>query len=258
MSEGLLLETVTGSVESPQEVVQIAYERFSDHVIVDTILNDRMRTDTPENAFGTRGELAFLRDESKYLPHGILEALCIQVPERTGRELMELAPELKGHPNIGVCFRQSIVWRRTDAFSESTRDMFNDVTFADGYDAESELWESLETLLTVSIIPDHPFNANLLDAYLRKYDMPDRDAWWSTYLHHAWGSERAVDRLVHWASRVSKNDHLDAEVVDLCSTTLAWMLTTPNRFLRDKATKALTSLLTGRPGSTVPTRRKVF
>ena len=251
VSEGLLLETITGSVESPQEVVLIAYERFADHVIVDTILNDRMRTDTPENAFRTQGELAFLTDESKYLPHGILEALCIQVPERTGRELMELVPELKGNPNIGDCFRQSIVWRRTDAFSESTRDIFDDVTFADGYEAKSEFWESLETLLTVSIIPDHPFNANLLDAYLRNYDMPDRDAWWSTYLHHAWGREKAVDRLVHWASRVSKNDRLEAEVVDLCSTTLAWMLTTPNRFLRDKATKALTSLLTGRPGNTV-------
>ena len=243
VSEGLLLETITGGVESPQEVVQIAYERFADHVIVDTILNDRMGTDTPENALRTQGELASLMDESKYLPHGIIEALCIQVPERTGRELMELVPELKGHPNIRDCFRQSIVWRRIDAFSESTRSIFNEVTFAEGY---GELHESLETLLTVSIIPGHPFNVDLLDSYLRKYDMPDRDAWWSTYLHYAWGEERAVDRLVHWASQVSKSDSLEAEVVDLCSTTLVWMLMTPNRFLRDKATKALVSLLTDR------------
>ena len=250
VSEGLLLETITGSVESPQEVVQIAYERFADHVVVDTILNDSLRTDTPEDAFKTQGELAFLTDGSKYLPHGILEALCIQVPERTGRELTELVPELNGHPTIGECFRQSIVWRSIDAFSESTRDIFDELTFEDGHDPEWELHESLETLLTVSIIPDHPFNTDLLDSYLRKYDMPDRDGWWSTYLHHAWGEEGAVDRLVHWASKVSKDDSLEAEVVNLCSTTLAWMHTTPNRFLRDKATKALVSLLTGRLDAT--------
>ena len=250
VSEGLLLETITGSVESPQEVVQIAYERFADHVIVDTILNDRLQMDTPESAFRTQVELTLLMDGSKYLPHGILEALCIQVPERTGRELTELVPELNGHPTIGDCFRQSIVWRSIDAFSESTRDMFDELTFDDGYDPDWELHKSLETLLTVSIVPDHPFNADLLDSYLRKYDMPDRDAWWSTYLHYAWGEEGAVDRLVHWASRVSKNDSLQDEVVDLCSTTLAWMLTTPNRFLRDRATKALVTLLTDRLDAT--------
>ena len=36
------------------------------------------------------------------------------------------------------------------------------------------------------------------------------------------------------------------ETVELCSITLAWMFTTSNRFLRDRATKALVSLLTGR------------
>ena len=250
VSEGLLLETITGSLESPQEVVQIAYERFADHVIVDTILKDRLPTDMPEDAFRTQGELTLLTDGSKYLPPGILEALCIQIPERTGRELTELVPKLNGHPTIGECFRQSIVWRRIDAFSESTKKLFNEITFADGYDTEWELHKSLETLLTASIIPGHPFNADLLDAYLRKYAMPNRDAWWSTYLHQTRGEERAVDRLVHWASRVSKNDSLEVEVVDLCSTTLAWMLTTPDRFLRDKATKALVSLLTDRLDAT--------
>ena len=33
---------------------------------------------------------------------------------------------------------------------------------------------------------------------------------------------------------------------ELCSIVMAWMLTTSNRFLRDRATKALVSLLTGR------------
>ena len=76
--------------------------------------------------------------------------------------------------------------------------------------------------------------------------MPDRDAWWSTYLHHSWGDEGPVDRLVEWASNISTGEPVEVEVVDLAATTLGWMLSTPNRFLRDRATKALVTLLSGR------------
>ena len=76
--------------------------------------------------------------------------------------------------------------------------------------------------------------------------MADRDAWWSTYLHSARGERGAVDRLVDWAWAVKPADQLDAEAVDLCATALSWMFTTSNRYLRDRATKAVVSLLTGR------------
>ena len=78
--------------------------------------------------------------------------------------------------------------------------------------------------------------------------MPDRDAWWSTYLHRAWtwDDSGAVRRIVDWAWGVTEDTNLDEKTVDLCSIALAWMFTTSNRFLRDRATKALVSLLTGR------------
>ena len=106
-------------------------------------------------------------------------------------------------------------------------------------------------LLSVATLPGHPFNANLLDQWLRKHPMPERDSWWSISLHDAWGNRGAVDRLVDWASSVASDAALDDETVDLCATALAWMLTTSNRFLRDRATKALVSLLTGRLGAMV-------
>ena len=107
-------------------------------------------------------------------------------------------------------------------------------------------FEPMDTLITVSSVPGHPFNVEFLDRRLRRDDMPERDAWWSTYLHHIWGDEGPVDRLVEWASNISPSDTVDEEVVDLAATTLAWMLPTPNRFLRDRPTKALVALLTGR------------
>ena len=60
------------------------------------------------------------------------------------------------------------------------------------------------------------------------------------------GSHGPADRLIAWAWSVSPDNNLDNSVVDLSATTLAWMFTTPNRLLRDKASKALVSLLAGR------------
>ena len=114
----------------------------------------------------------------------------------------------------------------------------------------NEDWhDTLDVLLTVATLPEHPLNADFLDKRLRRDPMPDRDAWWTVYLHRAWGQQEAVDRLVDWASSLASESTLDEEVVDLCATALSWMLTSSNRFLRDRATKALVNLLTGRLGA---------
>jgi hypothetical protein len=124
------------------------------------------------------------------------------------------------------------------AISPKTREIFNELieTDRDGHD-------TIDMLLTVSSLEDHPFNAKYLDQRLRQDIMPDRDSWWSTYLHRAWRSQGPVDRLVDWAMGISASDVLEDSLVDLCAITLAWFFSTPNRFLRDHATKALVSLL---------------
>ena len=125
--------------------------------------------------------------------------------------------------------------------SDGTREALNRLCRS-----EHDLHDTLDVLLTVATLPGHPLNAVFLDRRLRKETMPDRDACWSTYLHQAWGTHGAVDRLVDWASSQGPNTSIDDETVDLCAITLSWMFTTSNRFLRDRATKALVSLLTGR------------
>ena len=97
-------------------------------------------------------------------------------------------------------------------------------------------------------IPGHPFNAERLDLHLQQFAMPDRDAVWSTYLHYTYGEHGPVDRLLDWATshRTCGPDTLDDAVVSLSMLVLAWMFTSSNRFVRDRATKGLVSLLSGR------------
>ena len=246
ITEGVLFELMRRPLTiDSEEVVAISYERFADHIIADQLLRRHLDRGEPARTFGEGGELAFLQKDYSY---GLIEAMCVQIPEQTGMELATLAPEVRNTFRFAEAFMQSVVWRRLDAFTDDTLAVFNEVIWN-----RSPSDSTLDSLLTVSTIPSHLFNSESLDRTLRQYSMADRDEWWSTYLHHTYGERGAVDRLLDWALvQVSRNgDSIEDEVVDLSAITLAWMLSTSNRILRDKATKALVSLLSGRLQSAV-------
>jgi hypothetical protein len=240
--EGVLVEEgASGSTLGREEVVFIVYDRLADHMIAKMLLDTHLDVNDPPSAFAMGGPLAFLADNEQYVPSGLLEAMCIQVPERLGKELVELLPAIEECWGIGDAFRQSLIWRALTAFSDSTRDVLNRLS-----KEHHGVHKTLEVLLTVATLSGHPLNALFLDKRLRKDTMPERDARWSIYLHQAWGHHGTVDRLVDWAYAVKPAAAIDEEALDLCAIVLAWMFTTSNRFLRDQATNALVNLLTGR------------
>lgn len=246
LSRGLVVEGVLAEDSLLREgttrhdVVYVAYERLADHLVAKALLD---KVPEPQNwaaAFSEGGVLAaVIADE--YVTPGLLEALFIQVAERADTELLKLAPQLVTRRGTAAAFRQSLIWRSNAAFSDTTRGALNELCKSD-----HDLHETLEVLLTVATVPDHPLNANFLDQRLRKDAMADRDAWWSSYLFSTWGTHGAVDRLVDWAWALGSDTVVADEAIDLCGAALAWMLTTSHRFLRDRATKALVSLYTAR------------
>ncbi len=274
VDEGVLLEDMRWTEGGgSRDIVSIAFERFADHVIAEGIIQHHLDRNCLSRLFeglpirwrslasrllklfGNRvagfidrsDSLVNFAERNRFVSQGVIEALCIQMPERTGRELVRITPRFQGLWGIEEAFLESLVWRELTAFSEETRVVLNELV------ANRRLYpEPTDALIMVSAIPGHYFNAELLDRRLRQDDMPDRDTWWSTYLHRNcrnWGDEGPVVRLVEWASNISPGDTVDEEVVDLAATTLGWMLSTPNRFLRDRATKGLVALLTGRLSS---------
>ena len=247
--EGVLSEGMRLQQEEPgSEFVYVSYDRFTDHLVADSLLRKHLDSSAPQAAFEEGGPLAFIwnGDAPLFVLPGLIEALCIQIPERTGRELFDLAPALYEQWGTGDAFRQSVVWRKPEAFSDTTGRVLNRF-LRDDHDTD----DTLDASLTVATLEHHPLNAEFLDKRLRRDSMPERDAWWSTYLHRAWETQGAVDRLIDWAWAVKPDDVLDGATVDLCSIALAWMLTTSNRFVRDRTTKAMVSLLTGRIEATV-------
>lgn len=237
VAEGLLVEEVAHSKDEKTEVVFLAYERLSDHLTAQLLLERHLDPSDPTKAFEKGGPLAFLCDKDEFVSPGLLEAFCIQIPERMNQELVDLAPACAGRWSLDSAFLGSIVWRAHSAFSDRTPAALNLLG--------NDIHAVLDALITVATLVGHPMNATFLDRRLRKDTMPDRDSWWSVYLHRSWGTRSAVDRLVDWASSQRPGAPVPEETLDLCAIALSWMFTSSNRFLRDRATQASVTLLSG-------------
>ena len=245
VTEDVLVENVHNVTE--EVIISVAYERFTDHLMASSLLSKYLDIKNPASAFAATGKLAFVCDNNHRVLPGLLEALCIQIPEKIRQELSSVAPACSNRAEFGDAFRQSLIWRSHTAFSKDTEQVLNKLLFR----SRDDLHATLDALLTVATLPEHSLNARFLDQLFRKGTMPDRDAWWSVYLHHAYSKPGPINTLVDWASSMNPRTMVDDEAIDLCAIVLSWMFSTSNRFLRDRATMALVSLLTGRLAATV-------
>lgn len=57
----------------------------------------------------------------------------------------------------------------------------------------------VEALVAVAPNPEHPYNADSLHDNLIEYELPDRDTFWSTFLHERGIVKGPIRRLIMWA-----------------------------------------------------------
>ena len=232
VTEGVLTETQIKA----QTKVHFTYERIGEHLVVKHLLGKYDAEQLP----------AALQPGGALSRHQYIAALSIQVPELFGKELFEIAPDLDERFNLTDAFSESLIWRDPSAITDRTKSIVRQLaTLPRSY------WENetLDALLSIALVERHPLNAHYLDRLLREDDMPSRDAWWSTHLHNSWGAGGPLDRLIAWALSVAPEDSIAEEAMSMATITLAWTLTSSNRFVRDNATKGLVNLLRGRPSS---------
>ena len=242
ISEGLLAEDIIylGRGVEREDVIRFTYERFSDHHIAAFLLEKHLDIKTPASSF-TSGQplLELVKDEATaWENRGLIEAFSVQVPERIGRELVQIIPEMRTLQPIQESFLDSLLWRKSEHIGDAALKYMND-TIVQTKHFHDRL---IETLLTLAPKPEHPFNANFLHKNLYEQPLAQRDAWWSVFLHRHYGSNSAVDRLIDWAWSWNGQKVTD-QSLRLFSIALTWFLASSNRFLRDRATKALVRLL---------------
>lgn len=245
VTEGVLLrERVrSGSGAEPVDQVRFTYQRMADHVRAETMLA-RQPSDSDLRAT----VLELCSGPGLWRRRGLLEALVLLSGERRGIELAPLlglgpsGPQLTDEQErlrvvFADAFFAALPWRDPATLDGTALDLLREYLDA-GY-IQNTQWLTL--LLSLACIPEHPLNVRRLDRALRDMSMPARDRLWSqAVLGIAYEDSNPVSRTIDWAW--SCRDTVSADVVDLAATILSWLLTSPNRRIRDTATKALLRL----------------
>ena len=248
LHEGILSEDI---LYTDEPVIRFTYDRFSDLFIAQQLL-EQYNSETIDSIFCSDQSLGRIVLEHGYYRYaGIFEALAIIIPEQYKKELVDLLPKdadiHKGY--IGRIFTNTIVWRDPNSFSSRTLELLNQLkSFVDNILLGSRNLR-LDILLKLSTEPSHPWNAELLDHNLSGKKMAERDAFWSTHVAFGYASEEdasIVKTLIEW-SCFGNIDTAEEERIRLCAITLLWFLTTSNRKVRDRATKALVRILSRYP-----------
>ncbi|HMN14000.1 MAG TPA: hypothetical protein PKD55_16920 [Bellilinea sp.] len=230
---------------SNEFVTRFSYERFADHLIAKYLREQHIDVNNPAGAFAADQILGQILNGENRFRYSLITGLSVQLPETIGKELVEVAPYLKDDWYLGNAFMDSLIWRRwgtSDDIPEGTLSYINDHIVQSKHTHR----ELLDIFVSVATNPDNPFNADFLHEHLMGCEMAERDAWWSTFLHDHYDISNKhhgpINRLIDWALTIQDTSHLDREALRLTGIMLTWFLTSANRFLRDRATKALINL----------------
>jgi hypothetical protein len=237
--EGLLAIEPIRENGKDKDYVRFSFERFGDHVAAQAILEATLANGTLPSPLSPDAPLS-IACARRGAPQGVLDALAIQLPERTGIELPDafegavsslyycISPE-----NIAVRRRESVTVRSLELLEK----------WAD----PDEIWNAR---IHLALGTGGLFGLDAFHQKLADQPMPERDAEWSIYVGQAADNGREGDEeldtplhdLMDWAM-AARPGSLDDEAAKNAAVILTWCLSTTFRRARDRATKALVSLL---------------
>jgi hypothetical protein len=224
------------------EAVSFAFERTADHMVVSALLCESLDAVRPAQSFGDGGPLSWIvaDEQAAWADAGLIEELCLQVPERTGREFPDLGPWGQ-YDATKQAFLEALPWRHADRVSDAAVHCLSRLLRDSAFTGAA-----LDVLLRLAPTEHHRLNADFLHKVLLAQRMPVRDEFWSQhYLMNVYETDSPVARLLEWAE-TQDITACEGATVRLCGIALAWFLTATDRQLRDRATKALARLLSDR------------
>ncbi len=243
------------------EMLYFAYERFGDFFITEQLLDKYTAADEVKQAFQKDNELGKLIEGYLWPNRGILEAMAIRLPEKYGLEIVEVFDwvfELTSEPQyrdvderLTNFLWDSLKWRLPSSIDNKKITKWLRSEFCtlqnDSY---------LFRLIELTTVYQHPFNGDRLFRFLNQFSMPDRDAFWLAHVRGFSGIDDEgiafpIRRLIDWAWQKGVSTLVETETARLAGQTLAWLLSSTYRKLRDQTTKAMVNLLEEQPDALI-------
>lgn len=233
---GFLISTVLDDEES----YYLGYNLLEDFVCAKTIIK-RYRTKDELETFLVK-ELLKIEDGSIYnyqnldifiVVCGLFAAKhhveCFEDIERYVTDEMD-----KG--DISRRYIGSFVWRT--ATSVNAEDF---ESFIKNRPVDRDL--VFRVLIENSAKDHHPLNSLFLHKLLIDKKLAHRDALWTEFANHLVAEDERVFQLISYFDKGNMLDGLSRSNTELLLIMFVWLLTSSNRFLRDKASKAAIELL---------------
>jgi hypothetical protein len=233
--------------------IYYTYERFGDFIIAQKLLENYKTKEEVLVAFHKGNVLGDLITRDYWTFKGLVSAMAIMLPEKYNLEIFEVYN-----------------WRYIE---EQSSNIGDDSHYLNGYLIDSFKWRSIESidnekitkwinsdyfgindedyftcLVELTSVKSHPFNSDRLHTFLKKYTMPERDSFWQQHIRYYsfeddYKNVYPIRRLIDWAWMPEISDKIDEETARLTGQTLAWLLCSTYRQIRDQATKAMVNLL---------------
>jgi len=260
--ENVLIQNMSSGYNTDKDILYFAYERFGDFFIAEHLLQAYDSTEALKKAFDADGDLGEEFLNGFWSNKGILEAMAVLLPEKHQLEIVEVYDWVfKDNPAnprsstagwLNQFLMDSLKWRTVQSIDDDKLvEWFNSENF------DFDYHEYLNILIGLSTLPDHPFNSDKLFRILSSHSMPERDQFWQQYLLYYQGEDGdgnayPITRLIDWAWQQGLSENIDKETARLAGQTLAWVLSTTDRSLRDRTTKAMVNLLEEQPEALIP------
>lgn len=138
--------------------------------------------------------------------------------------------------DISDRYIKSFLWRKASAINSA-----DFITFVNEHNAP---WDSvLGMLIENSTKENHPLNALFLHSILENKSIAQRDYLWTTYINDLANGEERLFQLITYFDEGNLLNGLSKSNTKLLLVLFSWLLTSSNRILRDKASKASIELL---------------
>lgn len=265
IDNNVLLKTKSQFSDDNVDCIVFSYQRISDFIIAHEIVKKYQNWETFAESINTDKALREVIIEAQWSFKGILESFAILVPEMFGHEITDIAkfiPKDKIKRNYFQCLEflsealiDSLAWRSIESINkDAIRKFLNSKKSRVNNDA---WWYKLVEL---SVIPNHPFNADYFHALMMRGTMPQRDGTFQYFFNGCAGydDERCANpmrRLIDWAWSEDISVKADSESTRLAAITLCWLLSSTYIKHRDEATKALVNLLSEQVNVLIDTMR---
>lgn len=138
--------------------------------------------------------------------------------------------------DISRRYIESFLWRKA-----SSVDVQIFMDFVNNHYVDRDI--ILRVFIENSIKENHPLNALLLHRVLLGKTLADRDHLWTTYINYLSSDDERLYQLITYFDEGKMLDGLSNSNTELLLILFTWLLTSSNRILRDKASKASIELL---------------